>query len=584
MGNAKWHPMLSGMEMYLVNGVSDVSLGGEKTEDPTYFSYRDNSMRFAYTDYDDQLHTYFEKDGNYYQTYPTYMYPQHWVYGSSESPVKEPYIKLIVPWVREADPEHGIEGTQRQSYYKVIIPDDRREEFKRRFVRNNWYHIDIRVGILGAETDDASVLINTGWVYLVYWQDKDVVIKEANIGNARYLSVEQDTYMLNNQDDGVLRYTSSHPVSIENIRVTRRYLGTETSGDYYGGTIMTAAAGDPDYSAGERYLNFDLDQRKALNGGQDWFTDNGAAILFHHRIENDYTKTSFDYSPYKISYTLYHDDHLDDVTYRQDVHITQKPGIFIEMIPNTDPLTGPKGKPLHWGYVYIDADQYTLAQYDADSNNDSDTEWRYDHLWRVVYYNTGGRDMLKIDVTVLPNGSEFVIGDPRQADVDNLRDPSDFFRDAVDMEGDIRSLEHYYPAESSDRTVNMIAPAYQISSKLSGIEHGGITFQKAKERCASFQENGFPAGRWRLPTKGEIRFISKLSALGFFEWQFGGTYWSANGRVYVSTATGDVRDPKPGDHLYNTSNGLLRCVYDTWYWGTDQLSELTQFTWGDKER
>ena len=130
----------------------------------------------------------------------------------------------------------------------------------------------------------------------------------------------------------------------------------------------------------------------------------------------------------------------------------------------------------------------------------------------------------------------------------------------------------------------MLAPAYRISTKLSGIEHDGITFDKAKERCASFQENGYPAGRWRLPTKGEIRFISQLSALGFFEWQFGGTYWSANGRVYVNKDTGEVRDPRKGDPLFDRNIGLLRCVYDSWYWGEDQIYELTQFTWGDAQR
>ena len=28
-----------------------------------------------------------------------------------------------------------------------------------------------------------------------------------------------------------------------------------------------------------------------------------------------------------------------------------------------------------------------------------------------------------------------------------------------------------------------------------------------KRRCASYQEDGYPAGRWRLPTKAEFQFI-----------------------------------------------------------------------------
>ena len=123
----------------------------------------------------------------------------------------------------------------------------------------------------------------------------------------------------------------------------------------------------------------------------------------------------------------------------------------------------------------------------------------------------------------------------------------------------------------------MVAPAYRISTKLSGIEHGGITLEKARERCASFQENGFPAGRWRLPTKGEVKFISQLSSNGYFEWQFGGDYWSANGAIYVNRNTGEVKDSSP-------AVALLRCVYDSWYWGDDQVENVEQFYWADAER
>lgn len=199
--------------------------------------------------------------------------------------------------------------------------------------------------------------------------------------------------------------------------------------------------------------------------------------------------------------------------------------------------------------------------------------------------------MYKISTTVLDATSGFVIGDPRVTKVDN------FVRadaTAPAIEGGSRKLTWYYPAEESDRTKDMIAPSFRISTKLSGAARSTkVTRQDALDRCAAFQENGFPAGRWRLPTQAEITFSALLSANKVFTWQFSDDYWSANGVVYVNRGNGSVT-PK-----YNVTTAYVRCVYDSWYWGDDRVvadSEKTfkivkdnsgtpnVFVWGDAER
>ena len=182
----------------------------------------------------------------------------------------------------------------------------------------------------------------------------------------------------------------------------------------------------------------------------------------------------------------------------------------------------------------------------------------------------------------MPNNSSLCIGDPRSSTVDNLRnsdsDPDNNFHEGpAFFDGPTRSLMWYYPAEGSDRTVNMMAPSYCIASKCGGVEFGDLTMEQAKIRCATFQEDGFPAGRWRLPTQGEIEFIAMLSAKNTFERLFsvGSTYWSANGGVKVNSNSVSRQNP---------SKALTRCVYDTWYLGKTQYEPRTQFYWGDKER
>ena len=573
-----WEPMLESMEIYLVDGVKTVCLSGEMPQDPSasYFSFRNNSMRF--TDLDGN--PLFPKDGDYLQTYPFYMYPQRWIYGHTESPNKEPYLKLVLPWKRVVG---GY--TQKQYYYKIFIPDDYREENICRFVRNNWYHLNIDVGILGSETDEEKVTPEVTF-YVVDWQDKNIVIKNADIGKARYLSVDRETTIIYNEPTARLHYVSSHPVSIleESIRVGRIYYGTKTSGDDLGGTITTAGENDI-FPKGTVYLHYNKEQREALNGGKDWFEDKESAIVFTHSLNNNYKDPVFDYSYYVIRFVLVHTDHPESTQYRKEQTIIQYPGIYLDRTPNPDSIVdkGNASTTEHGGYVYINAGQYSESDYEEDGKP-------ADNLWRVVCYNGGGTDMYKISVTVLPpdrDGTGFVIGDPRSTTsviyTPNIPYVAARYIKAdgkVSEEGDKRNLGVYYPTDETSRTANMIAPSFRISTRLSGsYTSTTISKEQALYRCAAFQENGFPAGRWRLPTMAEISFSSQLSANNVFEWQFSDDYWSANGAVNVNKSTGSVT-PKPG-----TSKAYVRCVYDSWYWGDDRVLDSeglpSIFAWGD---
>ena len=111
----------------------------------------------------------------------------------------------------------------------------------------------------------------------------------------------------------------------------------------------------------------------------------------------------------------------------------------------------------------------------------------------------------------------------------------------------------------------------------------------AARRCASYQEHGFPAGRWRLPTTAEILYIVELQRLGKIETLFydNKTYLSATDRIAVD-----------GNNNYKLTTGLgnsnasVRCVYDEWYWGSEREAIKNssynnygdyQFTWGDEK-
>ena len=666
----EWRPSVEEMYIYLVDGVKSVTLDGnpvdtDKTkvheeDHPVHFSYKKNPMYFYEKQLDNSYKQIFDKDGDFYTTYPTYMYPQYWTGANAHVP----YLKLVLPWVRLSD------NLKKVCYYKIIIPQNRQEgvpDGKNAFLRNNWYHYNIAVGMLGADTDDAEVTVDPIDFFIYYWQDKNVVIKQASIGNARYLSVDkeykesdepedQKFYELNNESSVDITYTSSHPISFDVLSVTRPYYGKNPVDGQYNETFQATVVqskgpdagdeyGDKLYPKGSYYLKYETSAKSGYINAGSWFTKYSTFIHFEHELNNTYTNKKFDYSPYTIFLSVQHaDDPSTSKDYSKMVKIIQYPAVYIVAEENSDPnLNKPginiSGDPqdaraymnfVHNGYVFVDggpnSERYMRHTEDTNEGGRYGTiakhlnnkwsatgnyavvrkrlEWMQ---WRTVNFTGGNRNMYNIVVTVLPTNSPYVIGDPRTLEVETWNngeesystvDPNTLYYNwekdiayeeyvshfqkahaLFEDEAEGRELRYYFPADESDRTKNMLAPSYRVASKFGGLEYyNGVTKRSAEYKCATYQEDGYPAGRWRLPTKAEIDFIATLSAKGTFEVLFGATgkYWSAHGAV------------QPNAGIQNVEYALARCVYDSWYWDPldDRLQpeERNNFVFGDMPR
>ena len=118
-----------------------------------------------------------------------------------------------------------------------------------------------------------------------------------------------------------------------------------------------------------------------------------------------------------------------------------------------------------------------------------------------------------------------------------------------------------------------------------------MTYEGAQKRCAAYQENGYPAGRWRLPTQAEIEYLMTLSNANkiptLFDPEPTAGYW-AGGRLFMIrtnagllqfvNATGITPNNKSYTIGGTTYNVWARCVYDEWYWGSEQVDPTE--TWG----
>ena len=123
---------------------------------------------------------------------------------------------------------------------------------------------------------------------------------------------------------------------------------------------------------------------------------------------------------------------------------------------------------------------------------------------------------------------------------------------------------------------NIIAPYILISSSyLSQSASYGVTFEQAQKRCATYQEGGYPAGRWRLPTEAEMMFLIERQEDNTINTLFNTSttssyYWTASGYF--------MNQRKLYSNDYPARKGAARCVYDAWYWGDDPV-EAAAYTY-----
>ncbi len=110
---------------------------------------------------------------------------------------------------------------------------------------------------------------------------------------------------------------------------------------------------------------------------------------------------------------------------------------------------------------------------------------------------------------------------------------------------------------------NIIAPVYKIQSSYGALEDAAY-FEVAQKRCATYQEAGYPAGRWRLPTLAEIAFIISLQNAKVISALFVSAsegYWTASKGYY------DTKNSRYYENgTFTEKRHWVRCVYDLWYW------------------
>lgn len=145
----------------------------------------------------------------------------------------------------------------------------------------------------------------------------------------------------------------------------------------------------------------------------------------------------------------------------------------------------------------------------------------------------------------------------------------------------------------------LISPMFMVSSKfaetmpLDNVWKGSsgndgysgdfnMDFETARKRAATYQENGYPAGRWRLPTVAELILISKMqSDSEFVRRRLGGKLILTPGRHYIVSDKSCFVYNGPHKFGFTGSSvgqkGYCRPVYDLWVWGFDAEADKYKY-------
>ncbi len=560
-----WKPQMDNIQVYFNNSAVNANLGGvpflnqqeqgadlvnyapgqraltTEFEERSYYSYGYQRDENGYILLDGsgnptQITGSESRTGRFYNVEPFYSYPQEWQYGFTY----EPNIKLVIPWERQAgaDSEGMSYGyLSKAYYYKVMCHGTQISSSEATLKGNNWYKIFVNVGILGSEIDEGETNIN-GWVSILDWQnisdgetseDGEFIDKETEISGARYLSVPENEYVLHNQNSLSIPFTTSHDCEIIDFKATYN--------DYYNNGADNPALDQP--------ANIPASSVKIESG----------RLVFDHPLANfGEGSTDYDVSEFTIEFKI---RHISDHSYVETIKIMQKPAIMIS-------------------HEKSDANAYV--------NNGSGGNYGGNPANNFNNSNNKNPNMYIITTTVLPASSGYMIGDPRD---DAYTNESSWSSTADAIAGNDRKLLNYRRVDPTRASDNIIAPKIRIASSYGACQP--MSKENAIRRCASYQEHGYPAGRWRVPTMAEIFYMAQLTTDGFIPRLLGSTsggttdYWCNSGYVTIHGGTSTI----PPEYENGTGGTrYVRCVYDDWYWGNvkEEYRNVTPhatFKWGD---
>ena len=547
---------------------------------------------------------------------PFYTYARTWSKGAPDAA----YLTIDLMWV-EKDKVNDATG-YKNYYYQVLVNSS-----GRCFQPNYWYDLTVNVGVLGSVVELEPKEIKDISYYVLDWttepeSDTGDRYEDVEITDYAYLVVPETKIVLNNTSTGEIRYNASHGIGIM-MNTEEKYIellddkATTLSAYYvYCGPELDKNGNVVMENNKPKTIP---PEEKSLSITTSNFKDNGKGIITYN-----YTIPSSVYSPVYSYITIWLDLNgnkqldTDEQEFTEDVEIVQYPPIYVTpdqtvqysiFVNKESRYTKGTGTNRTDGvrFKHSNGNYYGLGVVPGTNSTTGATAFMYtitvSSLKSTDTFNYNAVTHSSSDRDNPPVPYRYIIGDPRSriSDTrlnDDNHNTNENWASAPSVDGSERKLQYYYPTSSAPGAFQVIAPKFRVVS-FHGNGHQYHNYEGAIMRCASYQEDGYPAGRWRLPTFAEIQFIVKLQEANVICPIFFGSSqyftpttqvtYNASGSSYSASGSSFTSSPST-----EGGSGSVRCVYDEWYWGSEQDAientvankqegQEYVFTWGDKQ-
>ena len=587
---------LGGIQVKLFSGVKKTYADAEYTvSDSDYIYFEDRNMSLVP---DDALVE--GKEDYIYSHIPFYSYPMSW----TDLDANAANFIFSIPWqlVEDADGNTVDNGVIERRYYKISA-----NVIGRKFEPNYFYRTFVYIQSRGDEELDKAEEVDECWYIITDWVHEGVASAsgaESISGEfVRYsfLVVEPDEVTLNNESTYTFKFSSSSDLKNNKVIIDKVSFYKYNTGV---GVLNNRTVNDSQTTVAQRTSgNANFIDKNAYSVTYNY--DKGE-IYFTHNLEEVYEQRD-------IYLTVTNKDNIS-----QQVIIHQKPAIMLQLQPGGNLFingyyahvvdTDNQGVGRQGGIavgnganryyhsanqaVNVNIGNYWNPNYQMlGSGGFTSTSYivsPYSYIINALSSGMPLANLTEINVSAFSsnyhsytlNGVEYEyrIGDPRV--------PSGWTDD--DLEPYLTSQTQYNTTNyytmntnawgskageimltTSDKSRNnLIAPAFYIGSGWAAIpSNQALNWENAQKKCATYQEAGLPAGRWRLPTEAELMFIFDRQDDKTIPQLFNpeGDYWVAS-RGYYEKGT-----------LYeensSTATHTPRCIYDLWYWGDTRMTE-----------